>query len=223
MMKLKYLCVSFLWIVSVWPVYAQHKQAEPAAQDTVGNILREQQMQARLESYVQMMSARKGNTTKGGRVNVWVMPVVGYHPSQLSYGLMVGVMKRTGGYLKAKHSFSKTSPTSFDCNDRGLSEPEGTERWYTGKTEKSRMALTGGIVQRIWKPLYLYAGAGYGSRTQVWETISGSWAKNKDHSFEGVEAEIGAIVAFRHLVVSIGAQTNSFELLEGNLGIGVIF
>lgn len=223
MIKLRYLYISLLWIASVWPVYAQHKQAVAVAKDTVSNLSREQQMQTQLENYVQLMSSRQRSDKGGGKVNVWVMPVVGYHPSQLSYGLMVGVMKRTGGYVKVKYSFSKTSAHSFDCNDQGISEPDGAERWYTGKTEKSRMAVTGGIVQRIWKPLYLYAGAGYGSRTQVWETISGSWGRNKDHSFEGVEAEVGAIVAIRHVVFSLGAQTNSFELLEGNLGIGIIF
>lgn len=208
MIRPKYICICLLWIVCIWPVYAQNISS------------REQQMQDRLESYVQTLSSRKESSSK---MNVLVLPVVGFHPSQLSYGLMVGVMKRTGGYVKAKYSFSKVTGDSFECDDEGVSGADGQTRWYTGRTEKSRMAVTGGIVQRLWKPIYLYAGAGYGTRVQVWETVSGTWGKNKDHSYEGVEAEIGGIVAFKHFVFSLGVQTNSFEYLEGNLGIGVIF
>ena len=93
---------------------------------------------------------------------------------------------------------------------------------YSG-TEKSRLSVTGGIVQRLWKPFYLYAGVGYGTRTLVWETVGGKWGKNKDHSLEGVEAEIGGILSAGPMVFSLGLQTNSFKYLEGNLGIGVIF
>lgn len=216
----KYIYICFLWIIGVWPVCAQHTPVTPVSKDTLNDNSREQQMQARLESYVQLMSSRKESS---GHVNVLVMPTVGFHPSQLSYGLMIGVMKRTGGYVKAAYSFSKVPTDSFDCNDEGISEEDGRVRWYTGRTEKKRFAVTGGLVQRLWKPLYVYAGAGYGTRVQVWETVSGTWGKNKDHSYAGVEAEIGGIIAFRHLVFSLGAQTNSFEYLEGNIGIGVIF
>ena len=73
------------------------------------------------------------------------------------------------------------------------------------------------------EPFYLYAGVGYGTRTLVWETVGGKWGKNKDHSLEGVEAEIGGILSAGPMVFSLGLQTNSFKYLEGNLGIGVIF
>lgn len=220
MIKLKIIGICLLWIACISPVFGQYAPLTSSKKDTVNDLTREQQMQDRLESYVQTLSGRKAY---GGRVRVLLMPVVGFNPSQMSYGLMAGVMKRTGGYVKAKYSFSKVPGDSFECDDEGVSETDGQERWYTGRTEKSRMAVTGGIVQCLWKPVYLYAGVGYGTRVQVWETVSGTWGKNKGHSYEGVEAEIGGIVAFKHFVFSLGVQTNSFEYLEGNLGIGVIF
>ena len=176
-------------------------------------------MQARLENYVQLLSTRK----KPERPRVMVMPVMGFRTSQMSYGLMVAAMRRTGGYIKAKYSFSTTPSDDFECNDVGMSGEDGEVQWYTGKTEKSRLSVTGGIVQRLWKPFYLYAGVGYGTRTLVWETVGGKWGKNKDHSLEGVEAEIGGILSAGPMVFSLGLQTNSFKYLEGNLGIGVIF
>lgn len=209
--------ISLSWVVCVSTAYGQH--TEDASVDTLKQSSREQQMQARLENYVQLLSTRK----KPERPRVMVMPVMGFRTSQMSYGLMVAAMRRTGGYIKAKYSFSNTPSDDFECNDVGMSGEDGEVQWYTGKTEKSRLSVTGGIVQRLWKPFYLYAGVGYGTRTLVWETVGGKWGKNKDHSLEGVEAEIGGILSAGPMVFSLGLQTNSFKYLEGNLGIGVIF
>lgn len=209
--------ICLLWVVCVSTAYGQH--TEDASVDTLKQSSREQQMQARLENYVQLLSTRK----KPERPRVIVMPVMGFRTSQMSYGLMVAAMRRTGGYIKAKYSFSNTPSDDFECNDVGMSDEDGEVQWYTGKTEKSRLSVTGGIVQRLWKPFYLYAGVGYGTRTLVWETVGGKWGKNKDHSLEGVEAEIGGILSAGPMVFSLGLQTNSFKYLEGNLGIGVIF
>ena len=209
--------ICLLWVVCVSTAYGQH--TEDASVDTLKQSSREQQMQARLENYVQLLSTRK----KPERPRVMVMPVMGFRTSQMSYGLMVAAMRRTGGYIKAKYSFSNTPSDDFECNDVGMSGEDGEVQWYTGKTEKSRLSVTGGIVQRPWKPFYLYAGVGYGTRTLVWETVGGKWGKNKDHSLEGVEAEIGGILSAGPMVFSLGLQTNSFKYLEGNLGIGVIF
>ena len=209
--------ICLLWVVCVSTAYGQH--TEDASVDTLKQSSREQQMQARLENYVQLVSTRK----KPERPRVMVMPVMGFRTSQMSYGLMVAAMRRTGGYIKAKYSFSNTPSDDFECNDVGMSGEDGEVQWYTGKTEKSRLSVTGGIVQRLWKPFYLYAGVGYGTRTLVWETVGGKWGKNKDHSLEGVEAEIGGILSAGPMVFSLGLQTNSFKYLEGNLGIGVIF
>lgn len=209
--------ICLLWVVCVSTAYGQH--TEDASVDTLKQSSREQQMQARLENYVQLLSTRK----KPERPRVMVMPVMGFRTSQMSYGLMVAAMRRTGGYIKAKYSFSNTPSDDFECNDVGMSSEDGEVQWYTGKTEKSRLSVTGGIVQRLWKPFYLYAGVGYGTRTLVWETVGGKWGKNKDHSLEGVEAEIGGILSAGPMVFSLGLQTNSFKYLEGNLGIGVIF
>ena len=209
--------ICLLWVVCVSTAYGQH--TEDASVDTLKQSSREQQMQARLENYVQLLSTRK----KPERPRVMVMPVMGFRTSQMSYGLMVAAMRRTGGYIKAKYSFSNSPSDDFECNDVGMSGEDGEVQWYTGKTEKSRLSVTGGIVQRLWKPFYLYAGVGYGTRTLVWETVGGKWGKNKDHSLEGVEAEIGGILSAGPMVFSLGLQTNSFKYLEGNLGIGVIF
>ncbi|WP_289162170.1 hypothetical protein [uncultured Parabacteroides sp.] len=88
--------ICLLWVVCVSTAYGQH--TEDASVDTLKQSSREQQMQARLENYVQLLSTRK----KPERPRVMVMPVMGFRTSQMSYGLMVAAMRRTGGYIKAK-------------------------------------------------------------------------------------------------------------------------
>lgn len=155
--------ICLLWVACVSAAYGQH--AENVSADTLQQFSREQQMQARLENYVQLLSTHK----KPDRPRVMVMPVMGFRSSQMSYGLMVAAMKRTGGYIKAKYSFSNTHSGDFDCDDGGVSDEDGQVQWYTGKTEKSRWAVTGGdratpletilpvCRSWIWKP---YAGLG---------------------------------------------------------------
>lgn len=161
---------------------------------------------------------------KNNKLRTLVMPVAGINPEQFSYGIMVGLVKRTGGYIKAKYSFKNVSMDNMECDDSGvLTGTEGSLPWYSGNTEKSRLAITGGVLQRIWKTGYVYAGAGYGFRTLGWETTDGLWVKNIDHSYKGVEAEIGLIIRFGGFAISAGAQTNQFKYAEANVGIGIMF
>lgn len=97
---------------------------------------------------------------------------------------------------------------------------------YSGtrvRRKKAALSVTGGSYNACGNRFICMAGVGYGTRTLVWETVGGKWGKNKDHSLEGVEAEIGGILSAGPMVFSLGLQTNSFKYLEGNLGIGVIF
>lgn len=159
--------ICLLWVVCVSTAYGQH--TEDASVDTLKQSSREQQMQARLENYVQLLSTRK----KPERPRVMVMPVMGFRTSQMSYGLMVAAMRRTGGYIKAKYSFSNTPSDDFECNDVGMSGEDGEVQWYTGKTEKSRLSVTGGDrttpVETVLsvcrsRVRHTYAGLGNGGR-----------------------------------------------------------
>lgn len=60
--------ICLLWVVCVSTAYGQH--TEDASVDTLKQSSREQQMQARLENYVQLLSTRK----KPERPRVMVMP-----------------------------------------------------------------------------------------------------------------------------------------------------
>lgn len=143
--------------------------------------------------------------------------------AQPSFGLMVGMTKRNGGYLHARTDFNNVS-TSLECDDTGrLADGSGLPYYKEGATHKSRLSLTAGYMRRLVKPLYAYIGAGYGQRTLAWETLDGELVKNTDHSCSGVSAEVGAIGRFGSFAISLGYQTTMFKYHEASLGLGVFF
>ena len=152
-----------------------------------------------------------------------VMAEVGYHPSQISFGAMVGIVSKNGAYLRFRSDFGSAS-TELECDDTGaLSNGAGTPYYKEGVTTKARMSITAGYLRQIIKPLYAYIGAGYGNRILAWETIDGDLVKNTDHSPTGVAAELGAIGRLGQFAVSVGFQTVNFKYHELSAGIGFFF
>ena len=141
--------------------------------------------------------------------------------SHTSYGLMVGFVKKFGGYVRAKSDFNFGLQLSGECDDQGY--VEGIQAWLTGASRVSRWAITAGGIAKIFKPLYVYAGVGYGQRTLAWENSDGGYYKVVPSSYSGVEPELGLILRFGAFAVSAGVQTNSFKYWEANLGVGVMF
>ena len=93
-----------------------------------------------------------------------VMAEVGYHPSQISFGAMVGIVSKNGAYLRFRSDFGSAS-TELECDDTGaLANGTGTPYYKEGVTTKARMSITAGYLRQIIKPLYAYIGAGYGNR-----------------------------------------------------------
>ena len=152
-----------------------------------------------------------------------VMAEVGYHPSQISFGAMVGIVSKNGAYLRFRSDFGSAS-TELECDDTGaLNNGTGTPYYKEGITTKARMSITAGYLRQIIKPLYAYIGAGYGNRILAWETIDGELVKNTDHSTTGVAAELGAIGRLGQFAVSVGFQTVNFKYHELSAGIGFFF
>lgn len=152
-----------------------------------------------------------------------VMAEVGYHPSQISFGAMVGIVSKNGAYLRFRSDFGSAS-TELECDDTGaLANGAGTPYYKEDVTTKARMSITAGYLRQIIKPLYAYIGAGYGNRVLAWETIDGELVKNTDHSATGVAAELGAIGRLGQFAVSVGFQTVNFKYHELSAGIGFFF
>lgn len=150
-----------------------------------------------------------------------VMPTVGIG-KVMSYGVMIGIVREWGGYVKAKYSFSSLS-TDASANDAGVIDGTSSRAWFTGDDKSGRFSVTAGALYRVILPLYLYAGVGYGNKTLAWEMADGRWAKASEHSNKGFESEIGAIYRFGNYAVSAGIENTSFKYWEANIGVAIMF
>ena len=154
-----------------------------------------------------------------------IMPSFSYNRSHYSYGLMIGIGKRNGGYVHAKSDFKFGLNPTLSCDDNG--SVDGVIGWFTGNEKKSRLALTGGYLRKLADPLYLYVGGGYGTRVLAWEMYVGDgqyeYVRVDPKSFTGYEAELGLIFRTGIVAFSAGVQTNQFKYYEANVGIGLMF
>ena len=150
-----------------------------------------------------------------------VMPLAGLGEVP-SVGIMLGIVKKWGGYVKVKSNFSSQS-TSLVCDKEGYIEGTNDQAWLTGKSASSRFALTAGVLYRVTLPFYLYAGGGFGSKKQAWEMPNDTWAEVSDGSTEGIEAELGGIYRFNNYAVSAGVQTKQFKYWAATLGVAFMF
>lgn len=137
--------------------------------------------------------------------------------------VMLGFVKRWGGYIKGVSDFSlNASDAEFEVDNNG--NYNGVPVWLTdSEPTLERSAITLGLLYRPWKMLYTYAGGGYGSRNVIYDTPNETWAKNVDRSYEGYEAECGIIFRMGGFSLMLGVQTNQFKYMEYSGGIGVIF
>ena len=193
--------------------------------DEFGSLMYE--FAQKLEKQVVYKLALKLETPESQKTRTMVMPVVGIG-STTSFGLMVGVVKKWGWYLKAKYDF-KSLETTAECDGEG-NNLSGVPMWFTGETASSRMAITTGVMRRIGKPLYLYLGAGYGYKNLAWEMAEGEtgtssdlWAENTDQTFNGIEADLGLVLRAKNIAFSAGVQSISFKYFEATVGIGIMF
>lgn len=161
---------------------------------------------------------------------------------QTSYGVMVGIVGKSGAYLHARTDFGSVD-SSLECDDNGIlsDAPEGANPIYYNKesSKKSRLSITGGYIHRFtlnnpfkrggMGGLYGFVGAGYGERTLAWETAPNGittdtqWVKNTDHSASGIAFELGGICRMGGFALSLAYSTVQFKYNEVALGLGMFF
>lgn len=161
---------------------------------------------------------------------------VGYAYSiEAPYGLTVGgVGKRFGWYARFRTDFAFDDYTN-ECrgNEELITVPEDAAYRFTNNKKSNNFAGSAGLVVKCAPWLYTSIGAGYGERKLLCEynTIPYSnsqsketfWAKNTDHSYQGIVAELDIMVKFGSFFVSAGCNTLNFEYVDLNAGLGVFF
>jgi opacity protein-like surface antigen len=137
--------------------------------------------------------------------------------SNLKYaspGIMLGVVKNIGFYLKGQ--FNGT-----------VSDDKYRNGWFNGNDKRKYWSASGGLIARIYGPIYLYGGCGYEERKIYWELMDGCYVENDYDSYDGVMVEGGAMLRFGCFYVQGGIQLNAKEidskLRKGNFGLGIYF
>lgn len=140
---------------------------------------------------------------------------------EYSGGLMVAWEKyRFGAYVKAVSNFMD-SGSSYNCLSDGTTA-EGYI-WTSGRSRVSRLGVTAGLVFRTCPWLSLYAGAGYGDRTLLWEDSSQNWAKVSDRSYRGVSADLGLQLRLWRFRIGAGISTTAFRTADAEVSVGFCF
>lgn len=159
---------------------------------------------------------------------ILAMASAGIHPGVQPYhksgGLMLGYVKKFGGYVKFRSDFNKNKP-SYMCDSNGSISGDGFF-WANGSADnmtRTRMQITGGALIRFASWCYPYIGAGYGTRSVLWKDNMGKWAEVSDYSYKGITAEAGLILKMGPVAISAGYSTTAFKYAEIELGVGVMF
>jgi len=133
---------------------------------------------------------------------------------------MLGVVRKAGLYVRFDSNFCYPT-VDYTCTSEG--QAYYGQIWTTGRTQRSRLSATGGV---LWHPaswLTLYTGAGYGWRSLCWEDLSGRWAEVSDVTLRGVSADLGAVFNIGRFALSAGVTTLSFRRIDCTLGLGMYF
>ena len=115
---------------------------------------------------------------------------------QHSFGLTYGRVKLFGWYVNVMMSPGFHYGYTYES---WYGEINGVYPFYTGKTSRNRISLTGGAIVRMVIPMYLYLGAGYGYQSLTREISNGEW----------VMARGGNAMSYGHCMTwDIGLQGN---------------
>ena len=141
----------------------------------------------------------------------------------LYYGALLRLSfgsKPLGAFVKASVSIPYTA-AAYECRSDGTTADGYI--WTSGKERLSRWALSAGVTVSPMKFLSFYAGGGYGSRTVLWEDVTGRWAGVSDLFASGFSADVGIIVSLSHRSLMAGVSTIAFSNLCPELGVGINF
>lgn len=141
---------------------------------------------------------------------------------QISYGIMFGMVRKYGWYVKARSDFNSPA-SSYDCTSDGKVPESGGYMWTEGTSQKSRLSITAGGMFRASRGCYPYVGLGYGSRGSYWKDIQGEWAKVTDLSCAGLALDAGLVFKMGKFAVSFGVSNTAFKYTEAEVGIGIMF
>ena len=99
--------------------------------------------------------------------------------------------------------------------------------WTTGRERVGSTCFTVGgsyaVLSRQGNDLRVFAGAGIGRKTVLWEDASGHWVRVEDLSLSGMPANIGILFDLGQFSLMAGLSTLSFTDVLFESGVGFLF
>ena len=134
---------------------------------------------------------------------------------QTSFGLTYGQINKVGWFVSAMSNFG----TRFSANS--WDELSGIDKAVaSGKSSDARLSFTGGLVCKLFEPVYLKVGAGYGARVKCWE-IDDTWYEYPSNSYKGLDLTAGLMFNIKGYTISADVVTTGFEYMEVKIGVGL--
>ena len=134
---------------------------------------------------------------------------------QMSFGFTYGQVKKIGWYVSAMSNFG-TRFTANEWDDLIYID----EAIASGKSSNARLSLTGGLVCRLFEPVYLKVGAGYGMRVKCWE-LNDTWYEYPRNSYKGLDLSAGLMFNVKGCTISADVVTTDFKYMEVKIGVGL--
>ena len=167
-----------------------------------------------------LVGSLSGNRTSSHGLEVLALADIGMFPTP-SYGATAAVLRHgIGAYASFRSNFRKNE-YSYTCASDGSAEYGRI--WTTGRSRVSRTVATAGFAMSTSRRFGFRLGAGLTSYTRCWEDVSGQWAKVDDKSFSGLAADAGIFIAFKPLLISLGATSDFSGHVDLQLGLGICF
>ena len=158
-------------------------------------------------------------------LHAYAMFTASMHTDGPSWGVLLAVMRRHGGYVHASTNLHSSPTTTGVCDSKGyVSGNSERKPYYTGRTQTSEFAVTAGLIHRLGHHFNVFEGVGYGSQTTSWQLAQsegGGWLRNDGLTHKGFSAEAGTVAAFGRFSFSASVFTIAGKQWQGCIGVGV--
>lgn len=150
--------------------------------------------------------------------------------NEMPVGLMVGIVKKWGVYMRGVYSFNAPKTSGEDVTRDVEDNYWKPTHSLSGNYQQSYNSLSVGFIYRPVLPLSIYVGAGVAQAECALESSDkNQYYKYDWYSFtykDEIIGEIGLMFAKKNLIVNIGVDYNEQRHepgLNAHLGIGYIF
>ena len=156
---------------------------------------------------------------------VMVNGAYAFYP-EYAFGITYARVKQYGFYVSAMMNPSVRFQADHYASASGAID--GEYPFYSGKHTSTRISATAGALVRLYIPMYLYAGVGYGYRGLFYETTEHEWVawRTANTIYHGMNWEAGLMGNIKGFAISLGVSsiTNFSNMYyEAKLGLGYCF